>query len=114
MSDQGECETPMSDHVDRFWRYLAEGKVRIMVDMFRPDSFGGTGHWDSASFQDDAAKAVLSDHRKAVKALESIALLDEADGRELTAGHALKAVAIATSTLGRHPSEIFAALKGNI
>ncbi len=42
-------------------------------------------------------------------ALERIALLDEADGHELTRSHALEAVAIATSTLGMHPSEIFAA-----
>jgi hypothetical protein len=42
-------------------------------------------------------------------ALENIALLDEADGHELTAQHALEACAIATSALGKHPSEIFAA-----
>lgn len=41
-------------------------------------------------------------------ALERIALLDEADGHELTKDHAHQAVAIATSTLGKHPSEIFA------
>lgn len=40
-------------------------------------------------------------------ALERIALLDEADGNELTAEHALKAVGIASSVLGKHPSEIF-------
>lgn len=39
-------------------------------------------------------------------ALERIALLDEADGHELTREHALQAVAIATSTLGKHPSQI--------
>lgn len=39
-------------------------------------------------------------------ALENIALLDFADGYELTWEHASRAVAIATSTLGKHPSEI--------
>jgi hypothetical protein len=39
-------------------------------------------------------------------ALERIALLDEADGHELTAQHALEAVGIASSTLGKHPSVI--------
>lgn len=42
------------------------------------------------------------------KALEKIALLDEADGHELTARHAHEAVAIATAALGKHPSEILA------
>lgn len=41
-------------------------------------------------------------------ALEQIALLDEADGHELNRGHAFQAVAIATSTLGKHPSQICA------
>lgn len=41
-------------------------------------------------------------------ALERVALLDEADGHLLTVSHAFQAVAIATSTLGKHPSEIYA------
>jgi hypothetical protein len=52
-----------------------------------------------------AQKAALDSQRAA---LEQIALLDEADGHELTADHARQAVAIATRTLGEHPSEIFA------
>jgi hypothetical protein len=44
-------------------------------------------------------------------ALEQIALLDEADGHQLTAAHAHKAVAIATRALGKHPSEILAAIE---
>lgn len=42
------------------------------------------------------------------KALEDIALLDEADGHELKQQHAFQAVAIATRTLNKHPSEIYA------
>lgn len=42
------------------------------------------------------------------EALEQIALLDEADGHELTREHALRAVAIATHALGKHPSQILA------
>jgi hypothetical protein len=40
-------------------------------------------------------------------ALERIALLDEADGHELTWEHASRAVGIASQTLGKHPSQIF-------
>lgn len=40
-------------------------------------------------------------------ALERIALLDEADGHELTVEQAFEAVAIAANTLGKHPSQIF-------
>ncbi len=39
-------------------------------------------------------------------ALEKIALLDEAEGHELNDSHAFQAVAIATNTLGKHPSQI--------
>lgn len=48
----------------------------------------------------------MNDENKYREALERIALLDEADGHELTVRHAFEAVAIATSTLGKHPSEI--------
>jgi hypothetical protein len=41
-------------------------------------------------------------------ALEDIALLDDADGHELTWGDASRAVGIATKELGKHPSQIFA------
>ena len=42
------------------------------------------------------------------RALEDIALLDESGGHDLTRDHALRAVAISTSTLRKHPSQIFA------
>jgi len=45
---------------------------------------------------------------KLTDALERIAILDECDGHELAVRHAFQAVAIATSTLGKHPSEIAA------
>lgn len=51
---------------------------------------------------EDAETARLRD------ALERIALLDEADGHELTVRQAFEAVGIATSTLGKHPSKISA------
>lgn len=41
-------------------------------------------------------------------ALERIALLDEADGNELTVRQAFDAVAIASNALGKHPSQIAA------
>ena len=40
-------------------------------------------------------------------ALERIALLDVCDGCELKVKHAFEAVAIASNTLGKHPSQIF-------
>jgi hypothetical protein len=47
--------------------------------------------------------------KRLTAALEKIALLDEADGHELTEAHAFRAVALATGALfGRHPSEILA------
>lgn len=55
------AETPMADHLARFWRHIAENKVHIVVSMHRPDSFGGLGHWDTASFPDDVAKALTAE-----------------------------------------------------
>lgn len=57
----------------------------------------------------EIALLIARELEKVIAALEQIALLDEADGHELTVRHAFEAVAIATSTLGKHPSEIYAA-----
>jgi hypothetical protein len=54
----GACETPMSDHVSNFWDLLALGQVRVMVETFHE---GCGGHWDSASFPDDVAKAIVQE-----------------------------------------------------
>lgn len=108
----GATETPMSDHVARFWQLLKTEHVRILINMRReigidaPD--GPIEYWDGASFSDEVAKALIADHAASTNALEQIALLDEADGHELTKDHAFRAVAIATRTLGKHPSEIAA------
>ena len=50
---------------------------------------------------------LADENAKFREALENVALLDEADGHLLNWEHALDAVAIATKTLGKHPSEIF-------
>jgi hypothetical protein len=57
----------------------------------------------------EEAKGVApeNDAERLRKALEDIALLDEADGHELREHHAFEAVAIATRALGKHPSEIY-------
>jgi hypothetical protein len=60
------AQTPMSDHVARFWQLLSEGKVRILIDIHRPDSFGGLGHWDSSSFPDDVANALVAERQSLV------------------------------------------------
>lgn len=49
----------------------------------------------------------LERERKLETALKNIALLDEADGHELRERHAFEAVSIATSALGKHPSQIW-------
>lgn len=61
MSDQA-VETPMADHIEQFWWLLRDGKVRILVDTHHEHGFGGRGHWISASFPDDVAKALVAEH----------------------------------------------------
>lgn len=60
----------------------------------------------TALFVPSVARAEPSTEARLRDALERIALLDEADGHELTVRHAFRAVAIATDTLGKHPSQI--------
>jgi hypothetical protein len=68
--------------------------------------------WDEAKREIERLRAEFAlckaDNKRLLAALENIALLDEADGHELTADDAIRAVGIATSALSKHPSEIFA------
>jgi len=69
MTAHDACETPMSDHIERFWETIATEYVRVLIDIRRahePDS-GVMYHWDSASFSDDVAKAICAD-RASLKA----------------------------------------------
>ncbi|MFA7282423.1 MAG: hypothetical protein WC100_20240 [Sterolibacterium sp.] len=65
------AETPVRDHVAYFWQLLSTEHVRIRVDFRReighdaPD--GPTVYWDSSSFSNDVAKALLAE-RLAVSA----------------------------------------------
>lgn len=61
--DTQAAETPMSDHVARFWRLLEEGRVRILVDSECP-GFGGIGYYASASFGDERLGHVVTEHKK--------------------------------------------------
>lgn len=75
MSETAACETPMSDHVVRFWQHLETEHVRILIDIRRdhePDS-GVMYHWDGASFPNDVAKALVAERKALVTALEEIA-----------------------------------------
>lgn len=60
---EGQCETPMSDHVARFWQLVREFEVRIVVDQMT-DGFGGKGFYATSIFSNDAAKAILSTNEK--------------------------------------------------
>src|ERR1019366_4794189 len=63
-----------------------------------------TGAWTDPPSPCGAANA---EEARLRDALERIALLDEADGHELTWETASQAVGIASQTLGKHPSQIF-------
>lgn len=52
------AQTPMSDHVARFWKLLAEHKVHIVVDCVDENA--------SSMFPDDVAKAVVADHASGI------------------------------------------------
>lgn len=62
-ADLQQAETPLSDHVARFWRILkTEACVRILVDMQRGS--GGMPYFDSANFPDQVAKALVEDRNQ--------------------------------------------------
>lgn len=61
MSDA--CETPMSDHVKRFWELLEAEFVHIVVNIQRLHDEGQPPHWDSSTFSNEVAKAVVAQRR---------------------------------------------------
>lgn len=65
-NETNQCaETPMCDHVARFWKHLETETVRIVIDLKRtvgaaaPD--GPLVYWDMATFSDDVAKALVAE-----------------------------------------------------
>jgi len=62
MSNEGAKETPMSDHIERFWKLLRTSHVRILVENRVDHDEGQPSHWDSSSFPDDVAKALAAEH----------------------------------------------------
>lgn len=70
---EGAAETPMHEHVAHFWHLLeTEQHVRILLDM-RRTSLTGPSWWDSSSFSNDVAKAILADYQ-ALQARHELAL----------------------------------------
>jgi hypothetical protein len=71
MNDTQAAETPLADHVARFWKHLETETVRIVLDLKRtvghdaPD--GPTTYWDSATFSDEVAKALVAERAAAPK-----------------------------------------------
>ena len=60
MMDTQAGETPMSDRVALFWKYLETEHVRILLDL-RREIDNGVVYWDSSSFSDAVAKALVAD-----------------------------------------------------
>lgn len=58
------AKTPMADRIQHFWNAISEPHVRILVDM-RRDHEDGSFHWDSSSFSDDVAKALVGSRASA-------------------------------------------------
>jgi hypothetical protein len=84
--------------------------LNAMIDAQRHNKGADRPFKALLAFLEEAKGMVPEDDAERLrKALEDIALLDEADGHELRELDALKAVAIATRALGKHPSEIYQA-----
>lgn len=101
----GPCETPMSDHVERFFQMLEGGTVRILVD---------TEQWHSASFPDDAAKAIAAAYRSAsnsgAEAFRSAVKMHIREEIEATRKACDAAWAEYTPELGLHAINVYEAL----
>ncbi len=65
-----ECETPMSDHVRRFWELLETETVYIAVNIQR-DHEDGPPHYDTSQFGSEIAKALVADARAALAEAEA-------------------------------------------
>jgi len=60
------CEACVEDHVQRFWQLLASEHVRITVEVRRGDE---AVCWDSSSFTNDVAKALVDERDSALRAV---------------------------------------------
>lgn len=83
MMDTQACETPMSDHIARFWRHLTEEHVRILLDLRRNTS--SVIYWDGASFSNDVAKALVKERDNTWTAVDDCKALLEAINHTLYA-----------------------------
>lgn len=72
------AETPMSDHVESFWRYLETEHVHVLINLRR--DVGSHPYWDSASFSDDVAKALVADRKALLAARPHRSPIPEIDG----------------------------------
>lgn len=61
MNDQA-AETPMSDHIARFWDLLQTERVHVIVNIERCHDEGTEPHWDVSTFGDEVMKAIAADH----------------------------------------------------
>lgn len=87
MNDRSAAEVRPEEHAAYFWKLLATNDVRILVDMRRVighDSDQQSVYWDSASFPNDVAKALLAGHGRepAEGVLQAIqfVMIDAAEG----------------------------------
>lgn len=60
LNEMGACEPSLKDHVSCFYGLLRDEHVRIRLDIKRTVSDGVT-YFDSTSFPNDVAKAIVAD-----------------------------------------------------
>jgi len=94
MLAQSAQATPMSDHIAAFWHLLETEHVRILVDIrVDHDDYPEGGpryHWDSASFSNEFAKALITSRQAA--APQGREALDDLKSHRSTWHDALKAM----------------------
>lgn len=85
LAHQAAALTTIQEHIDRFWRMLETEHVRLSVYMRRDST--SVPYWDSSSFPDEVAKALVADRARltaANKALtEQLATAPNTDGLEI-------------------------------
>src|SRR4051812_12607103 len=87
MTDTREAatQTPMSDHIARFWHLLETEDVYISLHISRARDGTQPPHWDTSHFPADVAKALVQDRvGKDTEREISVVWLDDRDPSILT------------------------------
>ena len=105
--ERGAATVSTEEYAARFWHLIASNDVRVLVDMRRVikhDDGTETEYWDSASFGNEAAKALIAGHGRepvsdALQAIQFV-MIEAAEGIRPISNNEANQIVAALSSAG--------------